>query len=175
MKYYQFFIDNINRSSEILDIGCGNGYVSYKIAEYAKKVVGIDINLNSINYAKKYYNRENIQYIVGDALNYKFDKKFDVIILSNFLEHINKRIEFLVKIKHLSDYILTRVPMINRSWLPLYKKSLGLEYRLDQTHYIEYTLKTFYNEIESAGFKIISYSIQFGEIWARIEKKNHKS
>jgi len=47
-------------------------------------------------------------------------------------------------------------------------KELGLDYRLDKTHYIEYTYDTFLEEIESAGLKILSYSIQFGEIWARI-------
>ena len=58
--------------------------------------------------------------------------------------------------------------MINHSWVPLYMKELGLDYRLDKTHYIEYTYDTFLEEIESAGLKILSYSIQFGEIWARI-------
>ena len=53
--------------------------------------------------------------------------------------------------------------MINRSWLPLYKKSLGLEYRLDWGHFIEYTLETFQNEIKDSGLKSISYDIQFGK------------
>ena len=58
--------------------------------------------------------------------------------------------------------------MINRSWLPLYKKELGLEFRLDPTHYIEYTYELFKKEKESVGFKILSYIIQFGEIWANL-------
>ena len=58
--------------------------------------------------------------------------------------------------------------MINRSWLPLYIKELGYDYRLDSDHYIEYTLDSFKKEIETSGLNIESYSIQFGEIWAKI-------
>jgi len=49
------------------------------------------------------------------------------------------------------------------------KKELGLEYRLDKTHFIEYTLESFQKELEKAGFKIYNYNIQFGEIWAIIK------
>ena len=168
MKYYQFFIDNVNNNDDILDIGCGNGLVSFKVAEYAKSVVGIDIDEKSINYALRHNSRENIKYLIGDALDYKTDREFDVIILSNVLEHINHRIEFLRKLKNLSNYILIRVPLINRSWLPLYKKSLRLEYRLDQSHFIEYTLNSFQKEMKAAGLKILNHQIQFGEIWAKI-------
>ena len=62
--------------------------------------------------------------------------------------------------------------MINRSWLPLYQKQLGLEYRLDKTHYIEYSIDSFRKELDEADFKILSFSIQFGEIWAKVGKKS---
>ena len=168
MNYHQFFLDNISYNSKILDIGAGIGVLAYDIAKKAQEVLAIDINKNNIEIAKKKFNRNNIKYIVGDATEYEFKEKFDYIILSNVLEHIEHRIEFLKKIKHLTKYFLIRVPMINRSWLPLYKKELGFEYRLDSSHYIEYTFNTFSKEIESVGLKLISYSIQFGEIWAKV-------
>ena len=58
--------------------------------------------------------------------------------------------------------------MINRSWLAVYKKDCGFEYRLHKSHYIEYTFESFKKEIESVGLKIITYSIQFGEIWSKV-------
>ena len=82
------------------------------------------------------------------------------------MEHIENRIEFLNKIKNLAPKILIRVPMINRDWITLYKKELGIEWRLDKTHYIEYTLESFKKELEKAGLNLEKYSIQFGEIWA---------
>ena len=77
------------------------------------------------------------------------NQKFDVIILSNVLEHIENRIEFLQKIKNLAPKILIRVPMINRDWITLYKKELGVEWRLDKTHYIEYTLESSKQKLKS--------------------------
>ena len=54
----------------------------------------------------------------------------------------------------------------NRSGFDVYKKELGLEYRRDKTHFIEYTLEGFKEELEKVGLRISDYSIQFGEIWA---------
>ena len=170
MDYHRFFVDNIEDGTSVLDIGCGNGAVDYSVAQKAKKVIGIDINKNSILLASKKFSKENIEYIHGDALKYNFNEKFDYIILSNVLEHIQNRIPFLNNVKNFGKYFLIRVPMINRSWLSLYKKEIGVEYRLDQTHYIEYTYESFKKELEAADLKILSNSIQFGEIWAKISK-----
>jgi hypothetical protein len=62
------------------------------------------------------------------------------------------------------------VPMIDRDWLALFKKEKGVEYRLDKTHFTEYTIESFEEEIKEADLKIESYSVQFGEIWAIIKK-----
>ena len=152
----------------VLDIGCGNGALTYDVAKKAKKVIGIDLNEKNILTARRKYSRENIEYIHGNALSDLPKEQFDVIILSNVLEHIDKRVEFLVSLKKLAPKFLIRVPMLNRSWIDLYKKELGLEYRLDKTHFIEYTFEGFKEELDKAGLRILDYSIQFGEIWAGV-------
>ncbi len=177
MNYHQFFIDNITKGDVILDVGCGNGALTYDLAKKAKKVVGIDIKEKNIALAKKRFLRDNIEHICGDML-LQIDRNkglrssaFTVIILSNILEHIEDRIEFLKNLA--SQYpkakFLIRVPMINRDWLTLYKKELGAEWRLDKTHCIEYTLESFKEELQKANLKIDKFSIQFGEIWAVVK------
>jgi len=166
MDYHKFFVDNITKDSIVLDIGCGIGAVAFDVAKKASKVVGIDLNKKNLETANKKFSARNIEYILADATTYNFKEKFDYIILSNVLEHIDKRIEFLKKIKKLAPTILIRVPMINRDWLTPYKKERGLPYFSDNTHFTEYTLKTFQEEMKQAGLKIKEYSIQFGEIWA---------
>ncbi len=170
MNYHKFFVDNVSESDIVLDIGCGNGALTYDVARKAKYVYGIDINAKNIEYARQKYNADNITYIIGDATEYKFNEDFDVIILSNVLEHIEKRNEFLLKIRDLSDTFLIRVPMINRDWVVLYKKELGLPYMSDPTHYTEYTLESFVDELLQAGLKVKNHTIQFGEIWATVSK-----
>lgn len=169
MNYHQFFVDNIGKGDRILDVGCGNGAVAYDLSRKAESVLGIDINEENINYAKKHYQSDNLNFIIGNATKYQFKRSFDIIVLSNVLEHIKNRTIFLQKIKKLAPTILIRVPMIDRDWLVLYKKEKGVEYKLDKTHFIEYTEKTFREEIEKANLKIINYSIQFGEIWAIVK------
>lgn len=166
MNYHKFFVDNVGENDAVLDIGCGNGALSYDVARKAKRVVGIDLNKRNIEIARSRFCRENLEFIYGDALTSLPDEKFNVIILSNVLEHIEKRVEFLIALQRRAPKFLIRVPMLNRSWIDLYKKELGLEYRLSPTHFIEYTLETFSEEMSQAKLKVLNYSIQFGEIWA---------
>jgi len=170
IKYHNFFIDNINSADMVLDVGCGNGFNTYRIAGKAKRVVGIDIDSKNIAYAEKNFLSGNIDYLNANIMDYESGQKFDVIVLSNVLEHIKDRIRLLKKIKDMGRRFLIRVPVIDRSWLVLYKKELGIEYRLDKTHCIEYTIDSFTEELEKVGLKIKNCSIRFGEIWATVEK-----
>lgn len=168
--YHNFFLDNISSKNSVLDIGCGKGELAFDVAKKAQRVVGIDFNQKSINSALTHYQLPNLRYIAGDATTENFKEKFDVIILSNVLEHIEKRVEFLKAIKRIAPKILIRVPMINRDWLTMYKKELGIEWRADLTHYIEYTVPILEEEVQAAGLRIESYSVQFGELWAVVKK-----
>jgi len=171
MRYYEFFLDHITTGSKILDIGCGNGFVASQIAKKAGYVTGIDTESTNIEIAKRNHSQANIKFILGDATIYPFENRYDAIILSNVLEHIENRISFLKDIQKLSDTLLIRVPMLDRDWMPLYRKSLGMFYFCDSTHFTEYTLESFTGEMSQSGLKIESFTIRFGEIWAVVKKK----
>ncbi len=170
LKYHQFFIENIQENNNILDIGCGNGLLDFKIVDNIKnvKIVGIDIDSCNIEYARQNCDHKNIKYIHGDALRYLPDGKYNIIILSNILEHIEKRVEFLNKIrqKYNPEKILIRVPSFDRDWRVPLKKELGIDYRLDNTHYIEYLHDEFIQEIKKAKLNIASEKHNWGEIWS---------
>jgi 2-polyprenyl-3-methyl-5-hydroxy-6-metoxy-1,4-benzoquinol methylase len=164
INYHQFFVDNIDPSDEILDIGHGNGMLAKSVAKKAKSVVGIDIN-----YPQKEKVEGNLTLLQGDATTYNFNKKIDKIILSNVLEHIENRIDFLKKLHNISDTILIRVPMINRDWVVLYKKEMGVGYKLDKTHFIEYTEESLNEELEKSNWKLGSYKVIWGELYGIIK------
>ncbi|MCR4313754.1 MAG: class I SAM-dependent methyltransferase [Candidatus Uhrbacteria bacterium] len=166
MNYHQFFLDHIQSTDRVLDIGCGNGALAYDLAGKAARVVGIDTNEKNRAVWQTRFARENLEYRVTDATTFASQEMFDVVVLSNVLEHIEHRVDFLTRIKHLAPLFLIRVPMIDRDWITLYKKEFGLESRLDTTHFTEYTLDGFAQELARAGLMIQSHSIQFGEIWA---------
>ncbi|MDO8529800.1 MAG: class I SAM-dependent methyltransferase [bacterium] len=169
--YHAFFVNNVRPEDVVLDIGCGNGALTADVAKKAKRVVGIDFSEANIATAKRKYSAQNTEYICQDAVKNLPAGTFDVIILSNVLEHIEDRAAFLRGLKNRASKFLIRVPMVNRDWITLYKKELGVEYRLDTTHFIEYTMESFQDELEKAGFAVYNHTIQFGEIWAIIQQK----
>lgn len=170
--YHKFFIDNVNCQDSILDIGCGDGLL---LKDMLKKTgslaVGIDISEDKSKAAK--YNLSDIdkvEIVNSDIWRYHDSRKFDVVVLSNILEHLNKRSELLQYIMQSfgPKKILIRVPVFDRDWLVPYKKEFGLEWRLDNTHKVEYTEELFRNEIETAGLKIKELFFRWGEIYAFI-------
>lgn len=73
-----------NENQSILDLGCGTGTLTSQLVPFASRVVGIDSSSSMIDTAKKQY--ENIEFLVGDALNLPFEREFDVVF-SNAVFH----------------------------------------------------------------------------------------
>lgn len=168
-SYHNYFISNIKDNSRVLDLGCGYGYVTFKIAEKKidSKITGMERVAEKINFASKEYNLPNLDFILGDILDYKFEINYDIIILSNIIEHIDDRVDFLKKIilKCKPNKIIFRVPDFRRSWQMPLKKEIGVNYFSDIEHFIEPTYEEFENELNSSGLKIVNHKIIWGEIW----------
>lgn len=81
----------------ILDLGCGTGDLSLKIAETGAKVVGIDESAEMIEAAKQKY--PDIEFIVKDILELDFKEEFDVVF-SNAVLHWVKDAETATKKIH---------------------------------------------------------------------------
>lgn len=170
MNYHQFFLNNVRAGDTVLDIGSGKGEVAYDVAAKAGSVLGIDFSRESVDQARQQFQRDNLQFIEGDATIYPFEQTFDIVILSNVLEHIADRIALLQRLKKYAPRMLIRVPMLTRDWIVPYKKQEGFEWRLDDTHEIEYTLEEFSQEIERAGLRVISHHVDWGELYAVVER-----
>ncbi len=99
MKYHDFFINHISHDDIVLDVGCGNGVLALDIAKKARRVIGIDINPEHIKQAKNLMKeQENITLVIGDATQCKIGTIPTVIVLSNVLEHVDDRKEFLLRL-----------------------------------------------------------------------------
>jgi len=77
----------------ILDLGCGTGHLTDKIASVGAEVVGIDSASSMIDQARRNY--PNLQFEVGDATNLQFTDKFDAVF-SNAVLHWIKEPEKVV-------------------------------------------------------------------------------
>lgn len=168
MDYHTWIVNQLKPEWSVLDVGCGNGALTSDLSKHCRNVTGIDISEKNIEEAK---GRAKGNFICADVTKYPINNRFETIILSNVLEHIEDRTAFLKKLTLHSDRFIIRVPMVDRDWITLYKKELGLEYRLDRTHFIEYTLDTFLDELNKAGLELVSYRIKYGELYAVAKKE----
>jgi len=175
MQYHDWFTKHIKSNWFVLDIGCGNGALTSDIGLVARKVVGIDISDDNIKNARENCKVENVEFVCDDVATCSIDFKADCIVLSNILEHIKDRDVFLERLKMVSKRFLIRVPMLNRDWITPYKREMNLEWRLDNTHYIEYTKESFYEEMYNAGMTIKEQEIMWGEIYSVVEANENRS
>ena len=178
--YHQFFIDRILSNQSVIDIGCGYGAVARSIA-YARpkvNVMGVDQDKGRLKQAKEANNPKNLSFLEADATCELSIGKWDVVVLSNVLEHVKERIEFLIDIqKNIQpEKILLRVPMFERDWQMPLKKEIKVNYLSDPDHKIEHTLDEFNKETNKAGLKIKEIKTIWGEIWAEcLPIKNMRS
>ena len=168
-KYHDFFINRIKKSEQVLDVGCGSGLLAFELGEkVGGEVLAIDLNPENIAQARQRSELANVEYRVGDILEYADDKPFDVVILSNVLEHLPDRVEFLRRLITVTgtERLLLRVPLFERDWRVPLKKELRVEWRLDPTHETEYSQESFSRELTAAGLTIAYQETRWGEIWA---------
>lgn len=74
-------------TKEILELGCNDGFGTHFVAEFAKRVVGVDFDENAIELAKQISTDNNVEFICDDFLGKGYGK-FDAVITFDVIEHI---------------------------------------------------------------------------------------
>jgi len=88
IKVLEDFLDDL-KDYNLLDIGCSTGIMTKEYSNYFKSVLGIDLDTEAVQFAKKKYNGENIKYIDSplEELDLRKDS-IDVITCSHIYEHV---------------------------------------------------------------------------------------
>lgn len=85
-------IEKIDGVERICDLGCGNGYLSARLADKGYHVTGIDASQSGIALASNEYISDRLEFIcaaIGDDLsNHNLNNKFDLVISSDVIEHL---------------------------------------------------------------------------------------
>ncbi len=171
MKYHDFFTERIKKGEKVLDIGSGIGFLAYDLAKAGAIVTGIELSEKNVKKAESLYKHENLKFVLGDAWKDLSNEKFDTVVMSNVLEHIDDRVGFIRKVqaKICPARWLIRVPCFDRDWTVALAAELGVDSRLDETHFIEYTRESFEKEMGKAGLKIAYLEVRWGEIWTELK------
>jgi len=170
MQYHLFFTERLKKGEKVLDIGSGRGFLANEMALSGARVTGIELSQKNIDISNKFYNHPDLTFIHGDALKNLPEGEFDTAVMSNVLEHIEHRPDFLKRVQMIAKpkRWLIRVPSFDRDWSVALAKELGVDSRFDDTHFTEFTDKSFREEMHEAGLKITHFEKQWGEIWAEL-------
>jgi ubiquinone/menaquinone biosynthesis C-methylase UbiE len=158
-------IKNVIKNKVVLDAGCGEGYFSRKMADFAKLVVGVDLSKGMIDCAKELEKEspKNIKYFVGDVKNLKNikDNSVDIYISSMVVHYLTPKelFKFYSEVNRVLKkdglfYILTSHPKILDVFKNGPKKGICLKKKemIDDFEFYNLFLKTLTNKTIEVGF-----------------------
>ena len=89
LKRYAFALPYAE-GKEVLDAACGVGYGTAYLAEAATHVIGVDVDADTLDYARRRYPGRNIEFQQMDVTTLDFpDASFDVLVSFETLEHVS--------------------------------------------------------------------------------------
>lgn len=84
----------------VLDLACGEGYGSFIIAGVAHSVVGVDISVEAVRHAAENYQKTNLEFQKGSAINLEFpDASFDAVVSFETIEHLAEQSQMIAEIR----------------------------------------------------------------------------
>jgi 2-polyprenyl-3-methyl-5-hydroxy-6-metoxy-1,4-benzoquinol methylase len=174
---------DLNHSQiSILDFGCGTGNISRAIASLGYRVLGMDVDPNSIQAASAENPFENLVFKVADVYQLPSDKVFDVVICSEVIEHFahpGKMLKQMHRILKPDGLLLATIPngfgpeeIVRRflstttpgkKILTLVRRKLAIHdivqtQNFESPHLQYFSLGKFRKLLNSTGFRVIDVS-----------------
>jgi len=117
----------------ILDIGCGGGLLSEPITRLGAKVTAIDASKKNIQVAKFHAKKNNlkINYLCSSPEKLNLNKKFDVVLNMEIIEHVEDLNFFIKKSSNLlKKNGLMFIATLNKTFKSYVFAIIGAEYVL---------------------------------------------
>ena len=148
----RFLKYNIPDGSNVLEIGCGTGYLLNSVDP--ARGVGIDISSKMLEAAKKNYGK--FTFIQDDAENLNLAEKYDFIIISDtlgYFEDIQKAFKQLWKVCHPETRII--ITFHNALWEPILSLAQFLKLKMPQMRLNWLNRVDIENLLMLEGFEVI--------------------
>lgn len=156
------FASSYVKGKNVLDLSCGTGYGSKILCDAgAKKVIGVDISGEAIDFSRTKYKKDRLEFKIGDILKIEFpDSYFEVVVSFETIEHVSNQKKALLEIRRvLKPDGLLIISSPNRKMTSPFKSFDELPE--NPFHIVEYTMKEF---IQLLGnyFKVVEVYGQRG-------------
>ena len=89
-KNYKTFCELVPQQGNILDIGCGYGFMAYMLSftSAQRKITGLDYDEEKIDTANNCFSKtNNINFVYGDVMEFEFEQ-YDAIIVADMLHYL---------------------------------------------------------------------------------------
>jgi len=87
------------KGKTVLDVGCGDGVLSYLLSKKGLTVSGVDYTSDAVEFAKE-KTQGNIEFKVGNVYEIPWaDNSFDVVVSSDVIEHLDDVDKYIGEIK----------------------------------------------------------------------------
>lgn len=83
------YLSRKNKPLEILDLGCGNGWMSNALASGGNTVTAVDLNMEELKRGAKVFEKnKNLQFIYGDIFeNIVSQRTYDIIVCASSIQY----------------------------------------------------------------------------------------
>jgi len=142
----------------ILDVGCAVGFMLNNLPYNTAKEnrYGVDISDLNIKTAKEKYPCMNFFSGTINEFSKSHNIKFDLILLSDVIEHVENDLDLLNDASNISNYILVNLPL--EKCTEYEKRDYGINDI--EGHLRAYNLNDAFKLFEEARLKIINYKIK---------------
>ncbi|MBX3159304.1 MAG: bifunctional 2-polyprenyl-6-hydroxyphenol methylase/3-demethylubiquinol 3-O-methyltransferase UbiG [Deltaproteobacteria bacterium] len=138
---------------EVLDLGCGAGFLANYLGARGHRVTGIDTTAENLRVAEQHDRTRRVVYRVGDARRLPFpDGGFDVACAMDLLEHVEEPEQVIAEASRvLAPSGLFFFHTFNRTWLANLIVIKGVELFVRNTPADLHVLRMFLTPEEVAG------------------------
>ncbi len=89
VKVLSDFFKQELKNLTLLDVSASTGIIDNYLADFFKKVIGIDIDENAVKFSQENFKKDNLEFKISDAMKMDFsDNSFDVVICAQTYEHV---------------------------------------------------------------------------------------
>jgi len=153
-------IDAVRPGANVIDIGCGRGYVSRELAKKANHVTGVD------QYVPDHSGDPKVSYYQWNLDRDEFPvdlSEFEQVFLLDIIEHLKEPDLFMERLRHAAvhrrpEIVLTTANIgffVTRIMLLLGHFNYGRKGILDRTHTRLFTVASLRELFEQAGYDVL--------------------
>ena len=162
----------ISHDETVLNVGCGDGVQAITYKGHFKKMVGVDIDKNSLITAWQvadYYQINNLELVEANVENIPLTEQFDKVMAIDIIEHVIQPDLLVKEIKRLlkdDGQLLITFPAMHDKWEHFFQfvgrqilrrqsKTVYQEGWDPRQHQYDYPLKKWFSILEANGFILV--------------------